>query len=309
VTLDDIHITNVSRSPVQINPLVGETVTLRYAIDKEADVTFKLYDEERDEVVKTFSDNTRQVPGSYEYSWDGKNEAGERLPLPNVYYFTIEAQDGTGRMDRYLAPVPFPVSLTGNNPATFNAYANELLPISFNITHGARVSLSVFVNHVPVRQLTQSEPFSAGDHVVYWDGRDAAGNLILPGFDYIPFSSGPAGLPENAIITKDDTLKVETLRANAYTIVPIWGEVSEITYTLPVQTRVTLNIKDPNGNHFRNVITNELKQAGSYNYLWDGTNDAGDYFTIPGHYTLEFLLENPSRLSSGSRRGNVTVRD
>jgi flagellar hook assembly protein FlgD len=109
------------------------------------------------------------------------------------------------------------------------------------------------------------------------------------------------------IITKNDLLKLDSLRANAYVIGPVLGELSKITYSLARGTRVTLNIKDPNGNHFKNVVSDDLQTAGAYEYFWDGTNDAGNFVTIPGHYTLEFFIETPAQNDSDYRRGNVTV--
>ena len=257
-------------------------------------------------MVKTFASGESQSAGAHSYNWEGKNDSGVLAPLPNAYYFTIEAQDGTGRVDKYIPPV-IDSGFFGSNPTQFNPYANDLLPVTFNLSAPARLSLDVFVANQVVYNLGLSEPFTSGDHTIYWDGRDSGGNLIPVGFGYSIFQYVPSGLPENVIITKDETLKVSHLLANQYVIVPVFGEFSKITYELPTNAQVTLNIKDPNGNHVKNVADRELQTQGSYEFSWDGTNDNGGYTAVPGHYTLEFFIEHASQTNSSYRRGNVTV--
>jgi flagellar hook assembly protein FlgD len=200
----------------------------------------------------------------------------------------------------------------GSSPATFNPYANDLLPISFSLSNPGRLSVDVESSGETVESLTYSEPFGTGTQILYWDGRDLSGDLIPGGESFTFFQYAPVGLPENVIITKDETLKVDSLRANAYVIRPVYGEVSKITYVLPRDSVVTLNIKDPNGNHFRNVLTNAYQAANQpenpyYEILWDGTDDDGKYAGVEGHYTLEFFIEDATRTNSKYRRGNVTV--
>jgi flagellar hook assembly protein FlgD len=306
VVFDNVQITDISRTPIEFLPTLGDRTTISYSLDRQARVTFKLFDEATDAPVKTFASGEVQGAGAYEYTWDGKTEGGILLPLNGAYYFTIEAQDGTGRIDQYIPPIAQPFS-SGFNHVSFNPYRNELLPITFSLQAAARQSLDVKVGGQIVHNLVSSEPFLEGEHKVYWDGRDAGGNLLPKGTTYSIILYQPFGLPENVIITREEALKIDHLRAEAYLIRPGYGEVSRVTYDLPQEAYLTLKIKDPRGNPFKTLIDHELKQARSYELFWDGTNASGLHVSVPGNYTLEFYLENPSRTQSRYRRGNVVV--
>jgi hypothetical protein len=80
---------NIYNYPNPFNP-DNETTTLRYSLEKSAQVTIKIFDSGGN-LVKTLLDNDRQTAGMEQaIPWDGKNGDGT-IVANGVYFFTIES--------------------------------------------------------------------------------------------------------------------------------------------------------------------------------------------------------------------------
>jgi len=80
---------NIYNYPNPFNP-DNETTTLRYSLEKSAQVTIKIFDSGGN-LVKTLLDNDQQAAGDEQaIPWDGKNGDGD-IVANGVYFFTIES--------------------------------------------------------------------------------------------------------------------------------------------------------------------------------------------------------------------------
>ena len=157
-----------------------------------------------------------------------------------------------------------------------------------------------------IRNLVSNQVRLAGPNTEYWDGRKNDGTFYVGRFDV--YYGIPQNIQLHALIIKQPPLIApETLKAEAYLILPLFGEVSTVTYTLNRQVRVTLEIQDPNGSHFRTLAQNELQTAGPHSVEWDGRDDAGALASVEGSYRVTLTAEEAVSGGVTTQIGSITV--
>jgi len=301
---------DISTSLNTINPIVGETVTLYYSLSKSVNVTLKIYEDSSHTLVKTLIDAQPRIAGTNLEVWNGKNDSAAFV-LPNAYYFTIFADDGLGRTATFndpvnplMGPSPFPYNITVDSQ-DFNPYRNDLVKIHYTLQNQGKMNIDI-VQGVVVRNLINDEVRLEGANTEYWDGRKGDGTFSTGNFNI--FFNIPQAIPLYPIIIRHPPLiNVESFRTEAYLILPVYGEVSTVTYTLNRQARVTLEIQDPNGSHFRTLADNILQAIGAHSLEWDGRNDAGVLAVVEGAYKLTLTATDTVTGGSMVRVGTTMV--
>jgi flagellar hook assembly protein FlgD len=309
VTLDNIELTNVSRSPAVIDHKNGETTDILFTLDRNAQVTIGILDELTSANVRTLSTGV-QSAGSHSVAWDGKNDSNQVLPY-EAYYFGITAQDGTGRMDQFVDT--FSGSPTPNGAVTiqnenFDPFKNEQLLISYTVPAPGRQPVTIQGGPFgqAIRTLVGNEPKLAGPRTDTWDGRDNNGQIYSGNYSIL--FDVPISFHSQTIILQDSASnEVSNFNAEAYLVFPIQSEVATLKYSLARESIVTVTITDPNGNHFRTLIQSETQAAGNHEIVWDGTNNDGERGAVEGSYRVEITATDPVSGSIVEKLGSVII--
>jgi flagellar hook assembly protein FlgD len=310
VNVDNIAITSVSINPDVINPANSETTTIGYTLDRNANVTIKLYDLDNN-LTRTLINSLPRPKGVNSEIWNGKDDAGI-IVSDDAYTITIEAQAGAaigpyqssgGYTRNWSAVSNFTVT---NN---FNPYNNELCEIKFNLLANSLFSLGVGQsgNFVSTLWLFLQKPLSATAHTFYWDGRDKQGKIL----DY--YTTGAPlvvaydclSLPQNTIIVtgqEPDKIDVST---DPFAIVVSYGEIANINYTLPTAGNVSVSIYKPTNILIKKLLENQAQAAGTYKLTWDGTDSSGKPVSEAADYIVK--LELVAGGKTIARSGNISV--
>ncbi|MBF0532546.1 MAG: fibronectin type III domain-containing protein [Candidatus Omnitrophica bacterium] len=282
----------------------SESTQIHYTIDKNADITLKIYEFDtaafsNTNLVKTIHSPGR-LPGANTAEWNGKNEAGADLP-PGVYAFTIDGNNAEGSEGHYdqnhFARTDVGVSNVTLTPSgSFSPVKGERLEVRYDLESPALVSLAYLSNNFITQQ-----PRNTTGNVDDWDGRDAAGNIVVSPTP-VTVNARAEKLPENCIVIKKNTLlDIPNLTTDPYVIRPLYNEVTRITYSISGNANVTVKILSPDGNsNIRTLEENAAKSAGTYHLDWDGKNSDGNTIAEQGDYRV--------RVEANGASGSVSVR-
>ncbi|MDD4910186.1 MAG: FlgD immunoglobulin-like domain containing protein [Candidatus Omnitrophica bacterium] len=301
-----LFISNIRISTDKINPYTGGAVTISYRMSHEGILSIKVYNS-RDELVKNIILNQDRQAGAYSESWDGKDNTGRIVP-DGAYYFIIEDSAGGRPMVVYDPrgtggrDISKSITLSAGD---FKPLLNQFCVINYTLPQAAKINLKVRYERYSgpaVRVLKYQEPVSSGMHQILWDGRDEAGNFVNPA-DFT-FAIWGYTLDENSIMVVGgrpviSRPAVGPMRFSPYDN-PYSTSVSEsiISFILPRDANVTINIYDSEGNPVRNLLNNHPCAQGSNSFIWDGRNNQGKLLA-EGFYRAVIQAEKDGNYSEG----------
>jgi flagellar hook assembly protein FlgD len=294
--IDNIVISNVSNTPVFFNPLRGKNTQIKYEIDRNAYITIEML--QRDPVTgdllavkATPYKNAARNKGLNSDPWGGKGDDGQVLPL-TYYPYRITAKKGkrirvydtpfiTGKFEPSIGGATFMIRDIGMVP---NA---DGLGITYKLEKNTRVDIQIgqYRREGLFHHLMQDVPLLAGEQEVTWSMRDDQGKLVRPQIGRFELSLAIKGipLPDNIAVTTSRDSPVTNVRVDNLMMQPNYDETASLYYTLGKNVdKVTLDIVDPNGNHFRSL--KGPVDASTHNILWDGRDDNGRLGNLPGDY-------------------------
>jgi flagellar hook assembly protein FlgD len=275
--------------------------------------------------------------GSHSFIWDGKNDESQFVP-DEAYVYVIEAQTTAGRFDKFnqykshpFTEVPWPYWEEFPAEAThYNPWANEIISHTFDITASAgrgsfRVrytdSLGVERQIMPQRHVL----FSLGQNTVFWDGRDASGNIVgdIDTIDYIicgfnrdcdvctdndQTSFHPLKKNYIQVVGNTPQIPVLSIKSDPYVMYLSYSHIVALQYHLETDATVSVTIKDAGGVVLRHLLTAASQVAGDQEVVWDGTDDSGELLAEEADYAFVITATLPDSLGSVTRKGNITVR-
>ncbi|VAW49570.1 FIG00566442: hypothetical protein [hydrothermal vent metagenome] len=299
---DVIQVTGVSIEPFDVQlPLVG-TLSIKYTIDKDVDVTVKVYDLKNNQLVRTLLDNQARLAGQYSESWDGKDDFGQSLN--GAHYFSISAKESSsGQIGEYNPLfVTGPVDIiNGSVTASLNPYRGEQITFSYDLVVPAVVRLGIGIPGDMAPKKAFLESFQGVSNTGFWDGRDDNGDIVAGASNYIIY--GVAHLvPDNFIFfSKELNIKISVIIADPHGIYPFYQEYTTITYDLFEALTVTVEIVSPSGSVVKTLVNAQAQSGGSYSVVWDGTGNNGGIIADQGEYKI--------RVIGVDGNGNTTSRD
>jgi flagellar hook assembly protein FlgD len=346
VNLDNLYITDVTQTATVINPLLGETAQISFALNRDvAEARVRWVPELSP--LKEFPDQTPELDavrtielrdlaaGRRIVIWYGKDDSGHPLPQ-EAYIYVIEAKTASGRFEKFNQFLrrkytsTDPVQLTLPVGATdYDPYVNEFVSHTFSLVTGPgrtsfRVEYTNSQNETIQLWPQRDALLTVGDNTVFWDGRDASGNLVtdIVTINYLVAGFVPScdpcgqreqtsfhGLKRNHVIVTGTTPEVPLLsiKSDPYIVHLSYGHITELEYTLGSDAEVTVTVQAPDGTQ-KTLLSGQRQTAGDYGILWDGTNDAGRLYAVEGSYTFTVTAFNPASGASTIRRGSVIVR-
>lgn len=178
------HLSDVELSEYEVDE--GEGLRIYYSLDKSADVTVEILDED-DDVIRELLDDEDKSSGSHSIYWNGEDdddddvEEGDymvRIEAENLYGYSWVEVDLEVEDDNELSITMLELSDDEFDPD------HEELDIEFEIDETAYVTVRVYDDDNDlVIELWDDERKSSGDYELSWDGEDEDGYDVDDG-DY-----------------------------------------------------------------------------------------------------------------------------
>lgn len=180
------------------DPSKGETVTLSFEINRQANVQVIIYDRLGRE-VRRFDMPTLEA-GGHSVKWDGRRTDNERAQ-GNVFLYTIEASDNRGRRFVYNPAKKSGGQLT--KPLEFSC-DRKTGKMEYVLPKNCMLRLRAGLkNGMLARTIFDWQPFTAGRHKYEWDGKDETGTMSLLNHPELDLNLTPYALPANIVIVTD----------------------------------------------------------------------------------------------------------
>jgi len=312
VTLNNVDITNVSRSSEAIDHKRGETVQMNYHINHDADVTLKIYAEAGDQLVRTLVDNESRLAGDQVEVWDGTDDVGTLLPY-EAYYFDIMANTAERGGDQFIDPMgPGPGTEPGevinsHQNRTFDPFKNERLSLTYPTHAPGRQAIEIRPQQSGelVKLILGFEPLTTGVRIDQWNGRNEKGNIYSE--PYHLYFDDTVAFREHTMILRSVLEPATNFLADPYGFIDTYGGITTFQYEITTEALVTVQVEDANGLFFRELVSNELQNTGTYFVDWDGLSDLGERPALGGLFTVRIMVQDPVSGAVKETVGNMTV--
>lgn len=309
-----------------VNPYLGESVNVTTRLTGGAEITIYLRDRFGRRVRTLFS-GFRNA-GTYNDSWDGRNDDGDVL-LDGDYYaeaefelageILIEPDTLSGGAFRFVS-----WSQNYSYGQTFDPWEDQFWRLTFDTARRGAGASEVTLWITPYRNrgeitatLLNNRVFGSGQYNQWWDGVKDDGMYIEPrgqrrasGNDYL-WSAQAFTLPDNAIVIEGGRPEITSPAVDANVFYPttyrcLTGHGNTIDFALSRDASVTVRIYNMgNGNLLRTLRTPVLA-AGANSLEWDGKTNSGE-FAAPGRYRAEITAVSENGNESLLRRVLILV--
>lgn len=168
-----LSVYDVKTSAPSFNPSRGDKLEVRYSLSRDARVTVRAYDPDR-QLVQTLATDAPRKAGQNREVWDGKDLDGAFVPN-EAYFFCVEADDGSGRKVIYD-----PITFSGGESAdiTQGEVSRETGTLTYKLSQPSRVLMRAGIpGSALLKTVVDWQPRIAGEITEYWNGKDED-NLI-----------------------------------------------------------------------------------------------------------------------------------
>ncbi len=308
VTVDALAFAAVSHTPAKINPTLGESATINFSINRPATISLAISPELGGAAIKTLQ-QTVSSAGSYSFTWDGKNSAGQYVGH-EAYSYVLTASSGA-LTAVYDPPRPPRTSyFSGTFDAQFNSAKNDYWEVSdLNFVQAERVVLEAYPSSGPSFLIAIKVYPTGANQQVFWDGRDPAGNVIT-GMVSV-FLSPKDVLKTNSVIitgntpilTGGGTAPTIEIMTNPSLVTLTYEQIFSMVYRVDQNAYVSMRLMPPAGSTqvavtLQNRVLTTALQNGlpkDQNFSWRGYAGADTNNLLiaeEGTYTVEITAES-----------------
>jgi len=289
-------------------PDSGETATVRTTLSGTVPVRIRIRDS-AGATVRGLVNGTRGA-GTYNDSWDGRDDAGSLLPDGN-YYAVLQYDIGATTKQVDLTAT---TGGTRYNPSrnsvggTFSPFANDPLDIVFSVpsSQGASEILAfvgLFNSDTRLVTLLDRKPFGVGTHTIYWDGLLPNGSrAVAPPGDSFLFGIWGYRLPDNAIyLASAPVISNFSVQPTQYSPTRDGSRPLQIGFDLSKAADLDLSVTNltTGGVVFNGRFRGFTAGAGKV-LNWDGRNSSG-LLPDKGEYRLALTAIDGSGSTSLTR--------
>lgn len=188
-----VVVSQVRTDRIAIDPMKGETVSVRFNLSEQADVVLSIFDG-RDHLIYQHEDPSLAA-GDHAIAWSGHDRAGATVPA-EAYTYALTANNAKGRSIHDLT------DLTGGQRIEVKDvhWDAEAGAVRYYLDKPARVNLRLGLDSGPyLRTVVDWVPRQAGAHAETWDGMDASGVMDLAKNPALKPVVAAYTLPDNTI--------------------------------------------------------------------------------------------------------------
>jgi flagellar hook assembly protein FlgD len=302
-----LMISGVEASAHVINTALFESSNIYFSVNGRAAVTLKVYSGSTYPVENPKYTITQNVSnaGTFSFTWDGKDNAGNIL-RDSDYLYVLSASSGSATAAYSPAAPTGTGTVTCTQEASSDPYKNDPLTISYSVSRAARIDIRISAG-LTTFSVLENVGHAAGNYTLDWDGRDKSGAIVSAGV--VAKCYVMSLLNDNHIVTTGDAPKITSLQGDPYEINLAYGHIARIKYNLLKDSNVTVKLTPPAGTAIT-LVDNELQTAGQIEVAWNGLFDQQDkLFTVSqeGVYTIQVIARNPLTGSTYQMRGCLSV--
>ena len=206
-----IQIDQVSHEPIVILPKQKQKTTVRFNLSESAEVTLNIYDG-RELLIRTVNSKGPLSQGSHTLRWDGKDQAGRRVPA-EAYHYTLTARTNHGESIEYDIS-----DLTGGEEVEVKniSWDANKRRINYLLTKPARVNIRIGLkNGGPLlKNLLNWSVRPSGQHAQAWNGRDGSNQIDLSKHKQLELEVQAFSLSKNTILVGPFTDQVRLIDKN-----------------------------------------------------------------------------------------------
>jgi len=288
----------VSQNVLQLNGSSGGTVTYTSVVPFTLTETLVVKNEQG-QVVRTLV-NLERGAGSYQDSWDGRNDGGALVP-DGPYFYVATATAGSNSMTwdlttQYLNNYFDSKELPRIDP--FDPFNNRPMFISYDFPVAGNVTISVFNKGLssfecdqPPRKalcLVNRSYEESGRHTFVWAGVDATGVYRANFYSLLSVTTIRDRFARNAVVLFGTKPTVQNVAVNppAFTVGSTTSTVAFALATYQHQAAdITVTFLNQSSLSTLRTITLPTQPPGQITVPWDGRADNGA-FVAPGFYTI-----------------------
>jgi hypothetical protein len=191
-----LSISQVALDAQSFNPSRGGKNVLEYQLSRDAKVSIKVFDPDR-QLVRVLAAAAPRKAGKNRSTWDGRDLDAKVVPN-EAYFFTIEATDSDG-----ITVVYDPVTFSGGEFAdvTQGQLDRDIGTLTYQLSQPSRVLLRAgMATGLLLKTIVDWEPRSSGTITEYWNGKDDEGFFDVPSMKGTTMVLTYMTLPENSVI-------------------------------------------------------------------------------------------------------------
>ncbi len=195
-----LTIANVSLSSRQFDAARGESVAVRFSVNRPARVELNWYDA-RDLLIRKILSAGDVQPGSATLAWNGRDEAGGVVPS-EAYHYTLIAKTSSGELQEFDL-----TDSTGGAdvPLTEMKLDSNKAGIHYVVRNWSRVNIRVGMRDGGplLHSLENWKVRSPGVHFAKWDGLEASGVMNVANSTGLELWGLSFELPDNTVFVGD----------------------------------------------------------------------------------------------------------
>ncbi|MBN1494798.1 S-layer homology domain-containing protein [Candidatus Peregrinibacteria bacterium] len=295
-----------------------ETATVNLTVNQTGRITLGVFDGVNP--VKSLAFKKDVTAGSYSFTWDGRNNDGQKVEAGNykvqlLFYsdeFALFKDDyvtvdysGSGSTD----PV---VTNLYDSPDPFDPY-DESTTIYFSLNQSSTVTLKIYDSiGANVKTILSNASYGKGSFKVLWNGRDTNGYIVEEGvYTYKLTAAGTYGTQNyngNVTVDYDNggvTYPVPVISSDYALPTPFDPNIENtyIYFDLNTQSDVTIQIYDGSA-VVKTILNSTLLSGGNHAKKWDGRNSSGD---IVDEKTYTYKITASNSAGSDVETGSIRV--
>ena len=312
---DGPDITELTVTPSPFTPdgidanITDDIANIAFYLLNSGFINVSVYDINMNLVKTIYNDSLSPVPESTDkiaFHWDGTGSNG-RLARNGEYKVVVSSgsKEATAAVivndkpifDRYKVE-PQSFSPDGDG-------IGDTAKLTFSLSENSLIKVEVHNSEdVLVRTLADNALVSAGQLNEYvWDGKNNSGQIAGQGsYRFKVSATAVTGSEAAPLVMSVFLSSIPDVKVSKDTFNPHASETTDILYTLAYDAKLSIKIRNAQGNVIRELISGQARSVGDHSETWDGKDGSANiladgyyYFTIEDSVTgLNEVVYDPS---------------
>ena len=284
-------------------------------------INLSVYDINMNLVKTIYNDSLSPVPGSADkiaFRWDG---TGSNARLVRNGEYRVVVSSGSKEASAPVIVNDKPIfDRYKVEPQSFSPDGDGIgdsAKLTFSLSEDSFIKVEVHNSaDALVRTLADNARVSAGQLNEYvWDGKNNSGQIAGQGsYRFKVSATAVTGNDAAPLVMSVFLSSIPDVKVSKDTFNPHASETTDIIYTLAYDAKLSIKIRDAQGNVVRELISKQARAVGDHSETWDGKDGNGNiladgyyYFTIEDSITgLNEVVYDPSTTGSYDISHSIT---